>query len=321
MQFFFPRQHRHYKLTYWLMAVEFPFTIVVLTLTGIASHNLYRSLLWQDGADNGFNSAPDEALYAAANHRPYKAPIVWSDFITNYNLVLGVLSTFFLIVKLPLHAMHLFHPPIAATIHGSLVALYIVAARYQAGSDMSDPQHPQPGPPWYITKSCSVAAQPSNIGYCAQAKSLFAITVIVIVIYVAEFGISVHSCFITQEEKEQVLEAREEKRIEKEFEEEILKSPSMIPMSAAGMVPRTPGFPPMVASPAVRHGAPISPFTPRHLAFNRLGSGSTSSDLPLRDNSSMPTPQIPCQPQTTEAQTPPAQPMYFPPPPKKAMKN
>lgn len=321
MQFFFPRQHRHYKLTYWLMAVEFPFVVVVLTLTGIASHNTYRSLLWQDGADNGFNSAPDEALYAAANHRPYSAPMVWSSFITNFNLVIGVLSTFMLIVKLPLHAMHLFFPPIAAATHGALFILYIVAARYQAGSDTSDPQHPQPGPPWYITKSCSVAAHQSNIGYCQQAKSLFAITVIVIALYAVDFGISVHSCFITKEEKEKVLELREEKRVEKEFEEEILKSPSMVPLSAPGMIPRTPGFPPIASSPIVRHGAPISPFTPRHLAFNRLGSGSTSSDLPLRDNNSMPTPQIPAQHQIPDTQPSSSQPMYFPPPPKKASKG
>lgn len=141
------------------------------------------------------------------------------------------------------------------------------------------------------------------------------------IIYAIEFGISVHSCFITEEEKEKVLELREEKRIEKEFEEEVLKSPSMAPMSA-GMIPRTPGFPPLTVQPIARHGAPISPFTPRHLAFNRLGNGSTSSDLPLRDNnSSMPTPQIPSQPQTIESQTSPSQPMYFPPPPKKATKN
>lgn len=61
------------------MALELPFTIVILTLTGIASHNLYRTKLWQDGADNGFNSSPDEQLYAAANYRPYKVPTVWSE--------------------------------------------------------------------------------------------------------------------------------------------------------------------------------------------------------------------------------------------------
>lgn len=98
--------------------------------------------------------------------------------ITSYNLVLGVLSTFFLITKLPIHWMQLFYPPVAVGIHASLIILYIVSAAYQAGSDESDPKHPQPGAPWYITKSCSVAYRKSNIGYCMQAKSLFAITII-----------------------------------------------------------------------------------------------------------------------------------------------
>lgn len=79
MPFYFPKKHRYHKLTLYFMLAELPVTVVILTLTGIASHNLYRSLLWQDGADNGFNSAPNEALYAAANYRPYTAPMVWSS--------------------------------------------------------------------------------------------------------------------------------------------------------------------------------------------------------------------------------------------------
>lgn len=117
---------------------------------------------------------------------------------------------------------------------------------------------------------------------------------------------------------------REEKEIEKEFEEEILKSPSMIPMTPGfrtpGMVPRTPGFPPTASAGTVRNGASISPYTPRTLGFNRLGggNGSTSSDLPLRDHASMSTPPIPSQHQSADARTGPGSPMYFPPPPKKA---
>lgn len=79
MHCFFPKKHKNHRIVLWLMAGEFPITIVMLTLTGIASHNLYRTLLWQDGADNGFNSAPNEALYAAANYRPFTAPMVWSS--------------------------------------------------------------------------------------------------------------------------------------------------------------------------------------------------------------------------------------------------
>ncbi|KAJ5168188.1 uncharacterized protein N7482_003782 [Penicillium canariense] len=333
MQFFFPRRHRHYKLTLYLMVVEFPITVVILILTGLASHNTYRTLLWQDGADNGFNSAPNAALYAAANYRPFTAPMVWSSFMTNYNLVIGVVSTFMLIVKFPIHCMHLFFPPLGAFIHGAIMVLYIVSARYQAGSDMSDPKHPQPGPPWYIAKSCSVAAHKSNIGYCMQAKSLFAVSVVIIALYFVELVVVVHSCFITKEEREEILDQREEKRIEKEFEEEILKSPSMIPMTPAfmgqgqGMMPRTPGYPPMAATSPVTHGGPLhAPFTPptpgRTPGFNRLGSINTSSDLPLRDASIMPTtPPMQPQPQTTEPQSGPGSPMYFPPPPKKASKK
>lgn len=148
-------------------------------------------------------------------------------------------------------------------------------------------------------------------------------------LYVVEFGVSVHSCFITKEEREEIIEQREEKRIEKEFEEEILKSPSMIPMTpgftshAPGMIPRTPGFPPMAATGPIKNGGPVSPFTPRTLAFNRLGGGnrSTSSDLPLRNNASMPSPPMQSQSQTVEGQTGSGSPMYFPPPPRKATKS
>jgi hypothetical protein len=276
--------------------------------------------------------------------------------MTNYNLVIGVVSTFLLIVKFPVHCMHLFFPPIGAFVHGAIMVLYIVSVRFQGGSDMSDPKHPQPGRPWYITKSCSVAAHKSNVGYCEQAKALFAVSIVMMygkislaarylqvglltntslysVLYFVEFVIIVHSCFITKEEREEIIEQREEKRIEKEFEEEIMKSPSMIPMTPGfvgqdhGMIPRTPGYPPMAATSPVTHGgllhAPFTPRTPgRTPGFNRIPTGSTASDLPLRDHSNLPSPQMQSQPvQTTEAQTGPGSAMYFPPPPKKASKK
>jgi len=97
----------------------------------------------------------------------------------DYNLALGVLSTFFLITKVPLHFLRLFYPPVAAFVHAGLLAVYIASASFQAGSDTSDSKHPQNGAPWYIAKSCGVAAHPNNIQYCKQAKALFAITIIV----------------------------------------------------------------------------------------------------------------------------------------------
>jgi hypothetical protein len=99
--------------------------------------------------------------------------------ITDYNLVLGVLSTFLLITKAPIHVLRIFYPPLSVFVHVGLFIVYIVSARYQAGPDMSDAKHPQPGPPWYLTKSCSVASNKDNIGYCKQSKVLFAFTIII----------------------------------------------------------------------------------------------------------------------------------------------
>lgn len=147
------------------------------------------------------------------------------------------------------------------------------------------------------------------------------------ILYFVEFCVTFHSCFITKEERAAILEEREEKAIEKEFEEEIMKSPSMIPMTpgfqASGMVPRTPGFPPAAAAGPVKNGALVSSYTPRTLGFNRLGGGtsSTSSDLPLRDNATMPSRQTASPRQAAESQTGSGSPMFFPPPPKKANKN
>lgn len=63
---------------YALLFLEFPVTVACLALFGIASPDLYRTRLWQDGADNGFNSSPSEILYSYANYRPIAVPKVWA---------------------------------------------------------------------------------------------------------------------------------------------------------------------------------------------------------------------------------------------------
>lgn len=63
---------------YILFVVELLFVITALALFAIAQPDLYRTLLWQDGADNGFNSSPVEVLYGYANHKKFHVPLVWS---------------------------------------------------------------------------------------------------------------------------------------------------------------------------------------------------------------------------------------------------
>lgn len=84
---------------------------------------------------------------------------------------------FILLVKTTMYITHTWHPLLSAFVHAVLTALYAVSIHGQAGSDMSDPEHPQPGAPWYITRSCSVANTKTVQGFCQQAKGAFAVAV------------------------------------------------------------------------------------------------------------------------------------------------
>ena len=62
-----------------LCAFEFAPTIAALVLFGIADPDTYRTKLWQEGANHGWNSDPIELLYAAANYKPISAPTPWNQ--------------------------------------------------------------------------------------------------------------------------------------------------------------------------------------------------------------------------------------------------
>lgn len=85
----------------------------------------------------------------------------------------------------------------------------------------------------------------------------------------------------------------------KEYEETVLKSPSMIPLTPG---PATGAFPPT---------------TPRTLAFNRLDS--ESSNLPLRDYNQRIEEQVQRLDDRISGINGSSQ-TYFPPPPKKAVR-
>lgn len=98
--------------------------------------------------------------------------------ITGFNVVISVLATFIMIVKSIMFIMRIFRPFVSFLVHGLLLGLFAYSVHAQSSSDLSDPHYPQSGPPWYITKSCSVVHRRSNYGYCQQAKAAFAVTII-----------------------------------------------------------------------------------------------------------------------------------------------
>lgn len=98
--------------------------------------------------------------------------------VTNYNVIISVLVVFLLLCKGIMWIMGLFYPLISLILHAILAALFAVSIHAQAAPDMSDPAHPQPGAPWYITKSCGPPVSPRLNGYCKQAKAAFAVSIL-----------------------------------------------------------------------------------------------------------------------------------------------
>lgn len=73
----FSRRWRSLRTVWALFAIELAFTVPALALFAIAQPNLYRTRLWQDGFNNGFNSNPLASIYAMVNRTPYTTPVVW----------------------------------------------------------------------------------------------------------------------------------------------------------------------------------------------------------------------------------------------------
>lgn len=94
---YLPRKFRFPIIFKSLLVFELPVTVALLALFGIAAPDLYRTRLWQDGADNGFNSSPDEMVYTLANYRPYSVPNVWSQLYDIFLILLLIFLTILIV--------------------------------------------------------------------------------------------------------------------------------------------------------------------------------------------------------------------------------
>lgn len=278
-----------------LLAVEFLLTVGCLTLTGIAHPNTYRTKLWQNGSDKGFNSAPNSILYAYANWQTPHTPIVWSHYMTTFNVVISLLSMFILLVKASMYVLHCFIPALSVFVHALLVALYCVSIYNQSRPDMTDLEKPSPGLPWYISKGCSYAT-PGNHGYCMQARATFAVVIVMMVLFATYLFYSIWNLWPTAEEKtardaeyESDLEMKklsmygyEDDDVSKEERRERNRQLFLnLPKT-----PNTPGF------------GDHNPMTPRTTAFSQLNGGELpytrstgpSGPLPVREDMTFPPP-------------------------------
>ncbi|KAF1838534.1 hypothetical protein BDW02DRAFT_389679 [Decorospora gaudefroyi] len=283
--FFISRTWRLPQIIWFLMIFELPFTVANLALFGIASPNLYRTILWTVGGRMGFNSEPVTVVYAYANYRPVTIPLVWSSFNTEYHLVIGVVCMFFYIVKSTLWLLKVFFPILSLILHVALTCLWAYGIHIQTSPDTIDPRRMNTGMPWYLTKNCNIVEDKQIRGYCMQAKASFAVSIIMLFIYAVFVIVSIYSLIPTSTQKETHAAKRAEKKAEKEkwtsspYDNEMTAEEQWQHMWELQQLPRTPGT----------VGGMKSPMTPRTRAFNDLGGeeanrGGYYSNIPAGGN-------------------------------------
>lgn len=85
---------------------------------------------------------------------------------------------FLLLLKLTMFITNTFWPILGLIIHAILVALWAFSVRAQTAPDTIEQRAVINGPPWYISHNCNIARTSQLQGYCMQAKSVFAVSVI-----------------------------------------------------------------------------------------------------------------------------------------------
>lgn len=184
------RRWRARRPLYWGMIPELLGTIAVLVLFGVQQPDMFRTVFWRIGAELGYNSSPVIILYAYANHRPLPTiPFVWSQTLTNFNVAISIVSLFVLLAKLIMVIMKVYFPVLGLVLSLSLTALYAVSVYGQMGPDYLDPEHPS-SIAWYIRESCSVADRFGVAKHCAMAKATFAVTILMVALYLFNVGMA-----------------------------------------------------------------------------------------------------------------------------------
>jgi len=264
--------YRYLKAMYGLCAIEFPLTVATLALFGIADPNTYRTGLWTEGARHGWNSSPIKILYSYANYKPVEPPAPWNQFITDFNVVIVVLSMFILLAKTVMYIVHFFPPFFSVIVHACLATLYAVSISQQAGPDYLDPKHPSKHP-WYLTRGCGDPVRPELQGYCKQAKASFGITIVMCSLFFVHFLVALFQAIPSKSQKESRAQDVLEEKTMSEYEAKRYD----FEMDRMSQAPGSPMF---------------SPMTPRTMAFNTLdgtlgAKRQTNKDLPLRHHIAM----------------------------------
>ncbi|PTD06581.1 hypothetical protein FCULG_00006630 [Fusarium culmorum] len=134
----------------------------------------FRSRLWENGGELGYNSNPNKRIYYYANHLEPQSLAASNLAIAMLGLVVFVARTIMSRLRCLPHHINIIYDMI-------LFSLWAIGLAGQTSSDFSDPKHPSPHP-WYLTRGCSVSWDRTR-GYCHTAQAGFAISIMAGILY------------------------------------------------------------------------------------------------------------------------------------------
>ncbi|KAH8179910.1 hypothetical protein LIA77_01429 [Sarocladium implicatum] len=166
-----------------LLILEALLCYTLLVLFALAYPDQYRSKLWENGGEMGWNSNPKLRIYFYANHKePPEIPLIWTQRLTDSNLGIAILSVTVHAARAVLSSLN-FLPLWIEMVWGiCLVGLWSLSVVGQASGDYSDVDHISDHP-WYLTHTCG-DSWVSTRGYCQMAQASFVISVMAAIFYI-----------------------------------------------------------------------------------------------------------------------------------------
>ncbi|KAG8673224.1 hypothetical protein FPOAC2_06661 [Fusarium poae] len=165
-----------------LILAEMVVSITTVILFGLEYPADFRSRLWENGGELGYNSNPNQRIYFYANHlEPPEVPFIWSQSLAASNLAIAMLGLVVFVARTIMSRVRYLPHHINIIYDMILLSLWATSLAGQTSGDFSDPKHPSPHP-WYLTRGCSVSWDRTR-GYCQTAQAGFAISAMAGILY------------------------------------------------------------------------------------------------------------------------------------------
>ncbi|KAL4959206.1 uncharacterized protein BDV14DRAFT_206964 [Aspergillus stella-maris] len=184
-----------------ILIYESVLVVACLALSLHAYPDTCRTILWQCGGTEGWNSDPHDRIYFYANYRePPPVPKIWSEETIESHLAISATSTMAWLIRIVLVRYQISGIRWITTMFTMLLmAFWAISIHAQISGDLSDPEHASAWP-WYLVHACGGLDYP-EWRCCMLARLFLAASGNLLALYVGIFVWCVQGFFRAEHEK------------------------------------------------------------------------------------------------------------------------